>query len=219
MSETGSRAAFLARARARLAHGVPLNPAHPVPPAPDGVPLVRSRRVDPDDLVASFERNAAGVEAIVHHGLDAVAQIVERHHVRRAVATEEPEAQQVAELLAGLGVAVGPVTVEAAAAADLGVTSAVAGVAVTGSVVVSSAAAGSRVGSLLPPTHLCVLPLDRLVAMPADVLRPMVDPPANLVFITGPSRSGDIEQILTLGVHGPMTVHVVLVSRPGSAAS
>ena len=214
MTETGSRAAFLDRARARLAGGIPLNPAHPLPPMPDGVPLVRSRRVDPNDLVASFERNATGVEAIVHHGLDAVAQIVERHEVRRAVVTEEPEAQEVARLLEGLGVEVGPVTIEAAATADLGVTSAVAGVAVTGSVVVSSTAAGSRVGSLLPPTHLCVLPVERLVAMPADVLRPMREPPANLVFITGPSRSGDIEQILTLGVHGPMTVHIVL-SRPG----
>jgi len=214
MTETGSRAAFLDRARARLAGGIPLNPAHPLPAMPDGVPLVRSRRVDPNDLLASFERNATSVEAIVHHGLDAVAQIVERHEVRRAVASDEPEAQEVARLLEGMGVEVGPVTVEAAASADLGVTSAVAGVAVTGSVVVSSAAAGSRVGSLLPPTHLCVLPVERLVAMPADVLRPMRDPPANLVFITGPSRSGDIEQILTLGVHGPMTVHIVL-SPPG----
>lgn len=215
MTEIGSRAEFLDRARSRLAGGIPPNPAHPLPPPPDGVPLVRSRRVDPNDLVSSFERNAAAVEAVVHHGLDAVAGIVERHQVRRAVVTEEPGAQTVAGLLQGLGVEVGPVTIEAAAAADLGVTSAVAGVAVTGSVVVSSAAAGSRVGSLLPPTHLCVLPVDRLVAMPADVLRPMREPPANLVFVTGPSRSGDIEQILTLGVHGPMAVHVVLVSPPG----
>ena len=210
MTEAGSRAAFLDRARSRLVAGVPANPAHPLPPMPVGVPLVRSRRVDPNDLAASFERNATAVEAVVHHGLDAVAGIVELHQVRRAVVTEEPAAQEVARLLEGLGVEVGPVTVEAAATADLGVTSAVAGVAVTGSVVVSSTAAGSRVGSLLPPTHLCVLPVDRLVAMPADVLRPMTDPPANLVFITGPSRSGDIEQILTLGVHGPVELHIAI---------
>jgi L-lactate utilization protein LutC len=215
VTETGDRSAFLSRARARLAGGVPANPAHPMPPQPDEVPTVRSRRVDVADLVGSFERNATAVEAVVHHGLDTVAEIVDKHGVRRAVVTEEPEAQEVGELLAGLGVAVGPVTIEDAAAADLGVTGAVYGVAVTGSVVMSSTDAGSRVASLLPPVHLCVLREERLVPSPAEVLRPMGDPPANLVFVTGPSRSGDIEQILTLGVHGPVAVHVVIVSRPG----
>ncbi|MGH9187741.1 MAG: LUD domain-containing protein [Acidimicrobiales bacterium] len=55
----------------------------------------------------------------------------------------------------------------------------------------------------------------RLVATPADVLHPFTghgeDLPANLVIVTGPSRTGDIEQILTIGVHGPVAVHIALV--------
>jgi L-lactate dehydrogenase complex protein LldG len=82
--------------------------------------------------------------------------------------------------------------------------------------VVSSAAARGRAASLLPRVHLCVVRADRLVATPADVLRDgrWHPPPSNLVFITGPSRTGDIEQVMTLGVHGPTAVHVVVTSAP-----
>ncbi len=52
-----------------------------------------------------------------------------------------------------------------------------------------------------------------VVAATADVFGPPAghrDLPSNLVLITGPSRTGDIEQILTRGVHGPVTVHILL---------
>jgi L-lactate dehydrogenase complex protein LldG len=40
-----------------------------------------------------------------------------------------------------------------------------------------------------------------------------------LVFVTGPSRTGDIEQLLTLGAHGPTALHVVVVTDAGRASS
>jgi L-lactate dehydrogenase complex protein LldG len=76
--------------------------------------------------------------------------------------------------------------------------------------------AGGRLASLLPPVHICVLPADRIVAAPADVLRGLGhDPgalPSSLVLVTGPSRTGDIEQLLTIGAHGPTALHVIVVS-------
>ncbi len=54
---------------------------------------------------------------------------------------------------------------------------------------------------------------DQLVATPADVLHPLrAGAPSSLVLVGGPSRTGDVEQILTLGVHGPRHVHILLVA-------
>jgi L-lactate utilization protein LutC len=105
------------------------------------------------------------------------------------------------------------VTKDTSARADVGVTGAMAGLATTGTVVQHSGRAGGRTASLLPPVHLCVLPASRVVASTAEVLRHLgAEPlPSNIVLITGPSRSGDIEQIIALGVHGPLVVRVVLL--------
>jgi L-lactate dehydrogenase complex protein LldG len=218
-AETGDREAFLARLRGRLAGGVPANPVHPLPPPLTEVPPVVPRDLDRADLAGTFERAATAVAAVVHRvpdggpPLDVLAEVVAAHGVRRAVTSAEPEAIAAGEALAGLRVEVAPYDRTTGAAADLGVTGAVAAVAATGSVVIDAAVAGGRGASLLPTVHLCLVPVARLVATPADVLRALggTRPPSALVLVTGPSRTGDIEQLLTLGVHGPVAVHVVLV--------
>ena len=60
-----------------------------------------------------------------------------------------------------------------------------------------------------------MLPADRIVATPADVLHPLGEGArGSLVLVGGPSRTGDVEQILYphLGVAGPRHVHVVVVA-------
>jgi L-lactate utilization protein LutC len=221
-SQTGDGAAFLARLRERLAGGIPENLAHPLPPPLDGIPLVRSNRLDPDNVVGSFIRNAEATRAGVHDCVtrdgqvpdDLVAGVVARYGVRRAVVSRQPEAQHVGARLRDLGVEVDPVSVAASSAADLGVTSAEAAIATTGTLVQDSHRVGGRSVSLLPPVHLCVVPAARIVPTSAEVLRDLGDGrelPSNLVLITGPSRSGDIEQIMALGVHGPLAVEIVVV--------
>ena len=104
---------------------------------------------------------------------------------------------------------------DGAARADLGVTGAVLGVAATGSVLLAAAQGAPRTVGLLPPFHLVVLPEDRLVPgfeelfeqMPALAARS-----SNLVLVTGPSRTADIEMTLVRGVHGPGRVTVLVVA-------
>jgi L-lactate utilization protein LutC len=179
------------------------------------VPEVRFTSLDGvDDLRPVFVAAAQRASAVVHDGVDVaavLAELVAAHEVTSAVVTAEPEAVAAGDLLRGFDVEVVPYTPEAAATAGLGITSAIAAIAATGSLVVDAAVAGSRGAGLLPPVHLCILPADRLVATPSDVLRRGPRPlPSNRVLVTGPSRTGDIEQIITLGAHGPTALHIAL---------
>lgn len=225
--ESGDRHAFLGRLRTQLARGVPANPAHPLPGSVQPVPTARSSMLSPHDLLGSFVRNAEALRVDVHvtHEPevpdDVLAALVERHAVRRAVVSREPEAQAVGARLAQLGVDVAPVSVAASADAQLGITAAAAAVATTGSVLQDSSLTGGRTASLLPPAHLCVVPARRIVPGTEHVLRSLGERhrhggglPANLVLVTGPSRSGDIEQIIALGVHGPVALTYVVIGAP-----
>lgn len=100
------------------------------------------------------------------------------------------------------------------AAASAGLTGALGGLADTGTLVVASGPGKPRFASLLPPVHIALLPVATLypdlpafLAAHSDITRAG----SNVVLITGPSRSSDIEFTPTLGVHGPKTLHVVLI--------
>jgi L-lactate dehydrogenase complex protein LldG len=100
------------------------------------------------------------------------------------------------------------------AALSLGLTGADAGLADTGSVVLASGPGRPRMASLLVPVHVAVLRVDRLVDSISALLATRTDLVAagsNLVAITGPSRTADIEHTLSRGVHGPGEVHVILL--------
>jgi L-lactate dehydrogenase complex protein LldG len=99
---------------------------------------------------------------------------------------------------------------------QVGITGAQAGIADTGSIVVQSGSQRSRAASLLPEMHIALLSSDRLYPTMAAFFAAHDAPSltlnsSNLVFITGPSRTADIEMIITRGVHGPKRLCVVLL--------
>lgn len=97
------------------------------------------------------------------------------------------------------------------AAADVGISSAAAALAETGSVLIESGAGKSRLATLLPPIHIVLLPSERITA---DLFTWAAArqglPPTNMTFVSGPSKTADIEQTLTIGVHGPKRFIVIL---------
>lgn len=226
-SETGDRAAFLGRIRDRQGPP-PTDGPHPPPAPPAVVPVMAYRSladVDPTDTAALLEvfvAAAIAAEATVDVVDGAVdAAVIERylagvaatdHAIVAAVASHESATELTQLHVASAGVSVTPYAPAAAARADLAVTSCTHALASTGSVVVDSFTAGSRAVSLLPRHHLCIVPASVIVPTHADVLRHQARPmPSCRVLITGPSRTGDIEQLLTLGAHGPVSLHLIVV--------
>ncbi|MCL5126061.1 MAG: LUD domain-containing protein [Deltaproteobacteria bacterium] len=102
--------------------------------------------------------------------------------------------------------------VEALENATSSVEEVVAGIAETGSIVVSSANGRALQTSLLPTYHVALLSADNIFASLDEFFKIMGnDLPTNVTFITGPSRTADIELTLTIGVHGPEKVSILVI--------
>jgi L-lactate dehydrogenase complex protein LldG len=224
MTETGDRAAFLATVRRAVNGGPGHSAARPVTPLPDGVvPPIAYTAPSDGDLAAQFTdaltalggvvRTVADAGALTSFVDDALASLgLDR--VRVAL-TDEPECAALAYALGARDDVelVDYTDAAAIATADVGFTGARGAVALTGSIVVDAGRAGGRTVSLLPPLHVALVATETLVATPGELWRSLGDPmPSNLVQITGPSRSADIELVITLGVHGPRALWVGLVN-------
>jgi L-lactate dehydrogenase complex protein LldG len=112
---------------------------------------------------------------------------------------------------AGLDIAVRPTEGDD----RLGITGAFCAIAETGTLVVLSGAETPTATTLLPDTHIAVLRPDRIVAGMEDafdlIRRERGELPRAINMISGPSRTGDIEQRIVMGAHGPYRVHILLV--------
>jgi L-lactate dehydrogenase complex protein LldG len=107
-------------------------------------------------------------------------------------------------------------TLSASAEAQVGLTGADAAAATTGTLIFTTAPGKGRIPTVLAPVFLAVITLDQLVprleswvAKQRALGLPLTDS-ANVCFITGPSRTGDIEMQMVLGVHGPGKIRVIV---------
>lgn len=105
--------------------------------------------------------------------------------------------------------------------AGVGITGVDFVLAESGTLVLSSATEGAQLASLAPPVHVALYRREEVLGSLEEVIErlpvprnPDVSVPGRaVVFITGPSRTADIEQILIRGVHGPREVHAILVEE------
>jgi L-lactate dehydrogenase complex protein LldG len=141
----------------------------------------------------------------------AVGQVARRFDAPRITAT--PEGARFAPAGALVGGSVSQV-----ADAELGVSVARLAVAETGSVLLGSNDTRARMVGMLAKTHVVVVSARVLVASLDDaaatvrgLAAPGPDQLRYMGFVTGPSRTADIERVLTIGVQGPRALHVVLI--------
>ncbi len=97
----------------------------------------------------------------------------------------------------------------------LGITGCFCAIAETGTLAVLSGAEAPTATTLLPDTHVAVVRANRVVAGMEEafalIRTELQIPPRAINLISGPSRTGDIEQTIVLGAHGPVRVHVVVL--------
>lgn len=108
-------------------------------------------------------------------------------------------------------------TLETIRDAQVGLTGVDVAIAATGTLVVSTGPGKGRIPTVLAPVHIAVVTLEQIVPQLEDWVAQQrangladLTTSANICFISGPSRTGDIEMQMILGVHGPGKVQVVV---------
>jgi L-lactate dehydrogenase complex protein LldG len=168
-----------------------------------------------DEQFARFAKNASDLKATFKLVKDTSELTAELRALREAekwqrVATHKSPNAQAQAVSLGLPTLVTDDGYDkhAMEQCDVGISECDALIAQTGTVLVTSQTAGGRALSCLPPHHVVIARRDQLVAdLPAAFAlvkqRHGANYPSMISFITGPSRTGDIERILVLGAHGP----------------
>ena len=194
---TSARDEILGRVRTALA-GV----------EPDPRPVVAPRSAPPADVLGLFVERVADYRAVVERcaETDLAASVI--------AALPDGASVVVAE---GLLVEVPGAVVDNGLSAteldgiDAVVTTAAVGIAETGTIVLDHGPGqGRRAISLVPDVHVCIVRADQVMPDVPDAIA-LLDPARPLTWISGPSATSDIELQRVEGVHGPRTMHVIVV--------
>lgn len=163
--------------------------------------LVHSRAIrDSDDPPALFAAKFEAVGGRLAHDAAAVTAALKEATSKRGYI--DPALQPL------VGDALGGFTLDTTfdrARVDeyaFGVTRATAGIAESGSLLITGDDTASRLGALAPWIHIAVLERANIVRTIPDAIA-LLGPQTNALFVTGPSKTADVEGILIKGVHGP----------------
>jgi L-lactate dehydrogenase complex protein LldG len=183
-------------------------------------PAILSKAVVTASLTDSFKQALEAVDGhcIVAKDDAAIAQalteIITKARAQRLAISDNPNVERLLQLtdleIEELGVAPNASDIFRF---DIGITSAQAAIADTGTLVLDSASERHRLASLVPPVHIAIIDASRIFASLGEVLsflqKDKTISPA-VTFVTGPSRTADIELTLAIGVHGPQELYVIV---------
>jgi L-lactate utilization protein LutC len=146
----------------------------------------------------------------------AVQGILDLVKPRRVALSNSPLVRRVLEMVRTDAATLEAPPPEAIFRCEIGISGAQWAVAETGTLVLESDEERHRLASLVPPVHIAIVAADRVRQTIAEVLdalseRPLGALSRTVTFVTGPSRTSDIELTLAIGVHGPAELHVVIV--------
>lgn len=178
----------------------------------------------PADLVARFITRATDMESTVERIADrrdipaAVIRYVDALELPPALATQKSHAGVCWPEFADLDWAGARLEIEVRPTIGhdrLGITGAFCAIAETGTLVVLAGADSPTATTLLPDTHVAIIRAERIVSGMEEafalIRRERGQLPRAVNLISGPSRTGDIEQTIVLGAHGPFRVHILVL--------
>ena len=211
---TDARTAIFNSIRGNLAESAPFDAEHHYEQA---VTRARSSR-EGESVLETFALSleAVGAKCAVVEGeaaaADRLREIINDIRAQEIVITDSPVVHRLIDA-ATLGAIAEP-SREELFGSDVGVTSAQWAIAETGTLVLEGNAERHRLVSLVPPVHVCVLNSSSILQSMGEILEKL-DVGANpaVTFITGASRTSDIELTLAIGVHGPKELYVIVIKK------
>lgn len=228
-----SREVFLSTVRRSLGRTGPTAPASNGAPSATRDATIRQDTLSREQLVTRFEEEVKKVHGVVSrvsgHGelSSLLGALIEEKGIRNVVRWDTPALTNLDDALTGAGAKVLPISLEqnevsgveqrnALAEADMGLTEVDYAVADIGSLVMRASGPQSRLASVIPPIHVAIVTPDKIVSSLHDLL-PLLNTadglPSAVSLVTGPSRTADIETIRTVGIHGPIELHVVILEK------
>ncbi len=201
----------------RLAAAAGKHPAEKAAPAGEAVAVLQGE----GDRLARFGKAFAEAGGVLFQGPaeEVLHELGEMLRMEGVTALFFPEDDAPARQLAEALTPFGPFTMTSCAevrggseAVTAGFRTAEAGIAETGTVVETSAGGKTLLPGLLADVHVSLLPASSVFDRMDEALASLcADPPRNISFCSGPSKSADIEQTLTVGAHGPRKAIVFIV--------
>ncbi len=200
------------------------------------IKAVREQPSDYDKFVEKAKISAAIVSTITsfEEAADYVVELIQnRPLIRYAISAEPVETEGLSRIVAAPLVApeeydvladkckensitcIGSGMREHLVGIDVGLTYGDIGLAETGTVVLNCPDEELRLATMICEYHVCILPRSSIVAdgysAEEQLQKFMLDSPNYTAFITGPSRTADIERVLSIGVHGPLELHILIL--------
>jgi L-lactate dehydrogenase complex protein LldG len=225
-----ARGAILAAVRQHLAASAPFDAVRNERTAPRDINTRASCAASHGQADTLAERFRQALEAVSGRcafvrneaeAAQAVQLIIEQKEAQRIAASDSPLVQRVIERVKLNAELFRNAAGSALFDCDLGITSAQWAVAETGTLVLDSDRERHRLSSLVPPVHVAIIEANRILQTIVEVLQAINDQRQNglsraVTFVTGPSRTSDIELTLAIGVHGPAEVYVIIIESEGN---
>lgn len=226
MNNSEAKSAIFASIRQNLAASLPFDAAHHAHHAPKDSTFTTPvlPELSTENLIENFRKNLESVGgnfSIVYDESEAaeiLLMMIGEKKARKIAVSDSPLVKKIVGFLKMDAEFIENASADRLFECDLGITGAQWAIAETGTLVLESESERHRLASLVPPVHVCILEAGQIRQTLGEILELVQQSLSRTItFITGASRTSDIELTLAIGVHGPGELIVILIDKTEEA--